>query len=48
MFLNKEKESRVKFNPGLSANGPLNNWAKEYKKFLITNNLKLPYTKCQY
>ena len=28
MLLNhKEKETRVKFNPGLSANRPLNNWA---------------------
>ena len=24
-----EKESRVKFNPGLSANRPSNNWASE-------------------
>ena len=29
MLLNKEKESRVKFNPGLSANRPSNNWALE-------------------
>ena len=28
MLLNKEKESRVKFNPGLSANRPPNNWAQ--------------------
>ena len=27
MLLNKEKESRVKFNPGLGANRPSNNWA---------------------
>ena len=27
MLLNKENESQVKFNPGLSANGPSNNWA---------------------
>ena len=27
MLLNKEKETRVKFNPGLSANRPSNNWA---------------------
>ena len=27
MLLKKEKESRVKFNPGLSANRPSNNWA---------------------
>ena len=25
----QEMENRVKFNPGLSANGPLNNWALE-------------------
>ena len=29
MFWNKEEESRVKFNPGLSANRPSNNWALE-------------------
>ena len=29
MLLNKEKECRVKFNPGLSANRPSNNWALE-------------------
>ena len=28
MLLNKEKESRVKFNPGLSANRPPNNWVQ--------------------
>ena len=28
MLLNKEKEMRVKFNPGLSANQPSNNWAQ--------------------
>ena len=27
MLLKKEIESRVKFNPGLSANRPSNNWA---------------------
>ena len=27
MLLKKEKESRVKFNPGLSSNRPSNNWA---------------------
>ena len=26
-FLTKEKETQVKFNPGLSANRPSNNWA---------------------
>ena len=27
MLLNKKKETRIKFNPGLSANQPSNNWA---------------------
>ena len=27
MLLNKSKETPVKFNPGLSANRPSNNWA---------------------
>ena len=27
LFKHKEKETRVKFNPGLSTNRPLNNWA---------------------
>ena len=27
MLLSKEKETRVKFNRGLSANRPSNNWA---------------------
>ena len=27
-FSTKEKETRVKFNPGLSANLPSNNWAQ--------------------
>ena len=27
-FWTQEKETRVKFNPGLSANRPSNNWAK--------------------
>ena len=26
-FWTEEKETRVKFNPGLSANRPSNNWA---------------------
>ena len=30
MLLKKEIESRVKFNPGLSANRPSNNWALEF------------------
>ena len=28
-FSTQEKETRVKFNPGLSANRPSNNWALE-------------------
>ena len=28
MFLTNEIETRVKFNPGLSANRPSNNWAQ--------------------
>ena len=34
MLLNTEKETRVKFNPGLSANRPSNNWAQEYIFFM--------------
>ena len=30
-FWTQEKETRVKFNPGLSANRPLNNWALDLK-----------------
>ena len=33
-FWTQEKETRVKFNPGLSANRPLNNWAQVYNYFL--------------
>ena len=29
MLLNPRKETQVKFNPGLSANRPSNNWALE-------------------
>ena len=32
MLLSKEKESRVEFNPGLSANRSSNNWAQLSKK----------------
>ena len=31
MLLNTRKEILVKFNPGLSANRPSNNWAQVYK-----------------
>ena len=30
-FWTQEKETRVKFNPGLSANRPSNNWAQRFK-----------------
>ena len=30
-FSTQEKETMVKFNPGLSANQPLNNWAQVLK-----------------
>ena len=29
-FWTQERETRVKFNHGLSANRPSNNWAREY------------------
>ena len=31
-FWTQEKETRVKFDSGLSANRPSNNWAQEYKR----------------
>ena len=30
-FWTQEKETRVKFNPGLSANRPSNNWAPKIR-----------------
>ena len=33
-FRTQEKEAQVKFNPGLSANRPSNNWALEDSCFL--------------
>ena len=33
-FWRQEKETRVKFNPGLSANQPSNNWALENRPLL--------------
>ena len=33
-FWKQEKEIRVKFNPGLSANWPLNNWDQRKKENL--------------
>ena len=41
MFLNKEKESRVKFNPGLSANRPPNNWTHN-EDFNFNSSFKFP------
>ena len=37
-FSTQEKETRVKFNRGLSANRPLNNWALGNPITLITVN----------
>ena len=40
-FWTQEKETRVKFNPGLSANRPSNNWALKGKTHLyMWNQLK--------
>ena len=41
MLLKKEKESRVKFNLGLSANRPSNNWAQDAKlpNLVLVRNL---------
>ena len=33
-FRTQEQETRVKFNPGLSANRPSNNWALHFKESL--------------
>ena len=35
----KEKETRVKFNPALSANRPSNNWALKFIYILFNLNL---------
>ena len=32
MLLNKRKDTRAKFNPGLKANWPSNNWAQYQKQ----------------
>ena len=37
MLLNAKKETRVKFNPGLSANWPSNNWAQMFVAFNSEN-----------
>ena len=41
MLLKKEKESRVKFNLGLSANRPSINWAQDAKlpNLVLVSNL---------
>ena len=39
-FWTQEKETRVKFNPGLSANRPPNNWAQNF----FINKFKKPST----
>ena len=36
MLLKKEIETRVKFNPGFSANWPSNNWALNYTVIIYT------------
>ena len=36
MLLKKEKETRVKFNPGFRANRPSNNWAQNYIVIIYT------------
>ena len=35
-FQTQEKETRVKFNPGLNPNRPLNNWAVSYKTKIVS------------
>ena len=49
-FWTQEKETRVKFNPGLSANRPSNNWAQgrlDDVKFSLfhTSDVRLVYEK---
>ena len=38
-FLTQEKEKQVKFNPGLSANRPSNNWALIYFTYIYHPHL---------
>ena len=40
-FSTKEKETRVKFNPGLGANGPSFNWAQHFSGVSTSENYKL-------
>ena len=42
MHLTKRKRTRVKFNPGLSANRPSNNWAQVWGKKILPK-LNHPY-----
>ena len=44
-FWTEEKETRVKFNPGLSANRPSNNWAQSVKRGLVGNTWLFPHAK---
>ena len=37
-FRTQERETRVKFNPGLSANRPSNNWAQITRRLNVANN----------
>ena len=46
MLLKKEKESRVKFNPGLSANRPSNNWAQKFTYLCTPVYQYCVYTVC--
>ena len=39
MFWTQERETQVKFNPGLSANQPSNNWALQlFKEFQVVQD----------
>ena len=41
MLLKKERETRVKFNPGLSATRPSNNWVQHFSGVSASENYKL-------
>jgi len=47
MLLSEEKETRVKFNPGLSANRPSNNWALIFILFLLCLGRQMPLAAVQ-
>ena len=40
-FWTQEKQTRVKFNPGLSANRPSNNWAQVAETSATVNNSRI-------